>query len=1076
MNLKTLTKIKLINWHIFTDDLININQNTLIFGENGSGKSTLIDAIHYVISGGSAKFNTAANDNTKRTIDGYVRGKTGVEGKEFLRPQPNVIAHIALEFYDDIERKNFIIGSVLEIRDSSNKTYPIFYHVLDEKLFNEPFFTIENGSRKVLNYQRLKLGFEDNDKVINRLDGSKAKIRYDISQILGIESKKYYELLPKALAFKPIDEVSKFVYDFLMPEDNVNIERMKKDIQTYRSVAKEIERDEEKLSHLNKLYQLYFDTKKIQKDNNILEVVKVHLIIKDLIKSIERYQNKIDENKKKEEAFDKRIKETEKTKEQLLRKIYEIENSKEYKLVKEIERDIKIQKDKVLESNKKVIALNNYILQEQKLIAVLKLNYRLNEYIKSENFDVFKDELKTYKVDLDKETTKIHKESSAIESESKKTRDLKTVLNNELEKINKGIRIYPDSVENLREAIKVDVKNQHLVDIDVKPFCECVEVLDETWRNALEGYLNTRRFDLFVDEKYHDTALRSYEKYKKEKNIFGVGLVNTAKLNNYDVEENAIYHKLKIEKNEVKKYAAMTLGGMICVDHVDDLKKYESAITKTVMVYKNKASRQTKKDIWENPYLGNQSLKLRKQAIEKELLSIGEQLEKLKEEKEKYEKLIKTIGESKVSNLLAIENVWYEYDKETNHLERLEMDKKSLSDDSLLTSVDMLQKYNERILGNKELEDEIREGIKTLNEETGRIKGNLEECNIKMPEEQNKLAQLTHNNPELKVDFEDFISNKEERDLKDSVKIIESNKTLIAKNEKQMVADQTKYIEKFGFDSNSTIEYIKDFIVEYEKIKFRELVTYREQAKTALEECNKTFQEDFITKIRQKIRTERKNINKLNEVLRTKPFGSDEEIYRFVIGKSKEKEFADYYDIFDSDQEFNITDLITPQLTDKNRELMKELFERLTKDDSSESQEKYLQEYTDYRRFMSYDIKITNKNGDVIYFSKTNKEKSGGEIQTPFYVIIAASFEQLMKNTELNRSSACIVILDEAFNNMDESRIEAIMSFYVQLKIQLFIVVTPQRASTILPYVQTNIGLHKKNHRAIVVQANLEGN
>ena len=47
-----LVKIKLVNWHIFTNHTINLSGNVLITGENASGKSTLLDAIYYVLSAG----------------------------------------------------------------------------------------------------------------------------------------------------------------------------------------------------------------------------------------------------------------------------------------------------------------------------------------------------------------------------------------------------------------------------------------------------------------------------------------------------------------------------------------------------------------------------------------------------------------------------------------------------------------------------------------------------------------------------------------------------------------------------------------------------------------------------------------------------------------------------------------------------------------------------------------------------------------------------------------------------------------------------------------------------------------
>ena len=83
-----LTKIKLINWHIFSNQTIIINGNTLITGENASGKSTLMDAVYYVLSGGDDKhFDIAANEMGKRDLESYLRGKLGSENKMYLRPQ-----------------------------------------------------------------------------------------------------------------------------------------------------------------------------------------------------------------------------------------------------------------------------------------------------------------------------------------------------------------------------------------------------------------------------------------------------------------------------------------------------------------------------------------------------------------------------------------------------------------------------------------------------------------------------------------------------------------------------------------------------------------------------------------------------------------------------------------------------------------------------------------------------------------------------------------------------------------------------------------------------------------------------
>ena len=224
------------------------------------------------------------------------------------------------------------------------------------------------------------------------------------------------------------------------------------------------------------------------------------------------------------------------------------------------------------------------------------------------------------------------------------------------------------------------------------------------------------------------------------------------------------------------------------------------------------------------------------------------------------------------------------------------------------------------------------------------------------------------------------------------------------------------------------------------------------------------FQNSYIAEIRRHIIDEKRNIEKLNDNLKNKPFGADGEVYRFKIDKSADKSFGDYYEVFMSNQNYQAVDLFTAQLSDKNYNLMQDLFAQLTKEDT---EGEYIRKYTDYRKFMSYDIQITNKRGEVSYFSKINKEKSGGETQTPFYVIIAASFDQLMQQSYGRKSPGCIVMLDEAFNNMDEAHIDSMMQYLSSLNIQPIIVVPTQRAKTIMPYVSTTIALVKKRNRML---------
>jgi len=65
-----IRKIRLINFHNFTDDLIEVRDggHLFILGDNGSGKTTLLDAVHYVLTGGEClELNSAARVTGNKT-------------------------------------------------------------------------------------------------------------------------------------------------------------------------------------------------------------------------------------------------------------------------------------------------------------------------------------------------------------------------------------------------------------------------------------------------------------------------------------------------------------------------------------------------------------------------------------------------------------------------------------------------------------------------------------------------------------------------------------------------------------------------------------------------------------------------------------------------------------------------------------------------------------------------------------------------------------------------------------------------------------------------------------------------
>ncbi len=1057
---KSLTKIKLINWHGFYNQTIDVKGSMLVFGENGSGKSTLLDALMFLLTGGEEKFfNSAANERASRTVETYMRAKIGIEGKENLRNQPNVISHIATEWFDEYTNKHFVIGVCLEIQEEKGKVTRSFYYLDNQEIDDTLFTTVKDNAIQVLSFNKMteKLG----DK-LRLIEGTREDIRMKICSLLSIDMKRYYELLPKAVAFRPIKDVNQFVYQFLMPDKAVDLTNMKRNIFVYNELQKRVEEDMKKSDALKEITGLGDSLTALEKEIRLLNVHR-------LKKEVDGEAKKEADVKAQIEKNDKLIAECLDKAESLAERIREIDRS-----IAALSNDPESEKDRLASLIKDKSALeaeylkkaehwNALLTSEIEIAKKLKIKNNLSKYLGSENFAAFIDEAKDYQESLLSIRNSISEDivQTDIKINSVSSEEAALVVRKNL--LSKGMSSYDSNVTSLIQVIETGLKEIHHKEIKAIPFCELLDMEpgEEEWRNAVEGYLNTRRFDLFVPEQYFDDALRLYEKNKNKLGIYGVGLVNVSKLKDLEPMENSLASKVHATSTDSRRYADFIMGNIICVESEDELKNYESSITKTVMVYKSKAARQTKQRIYEIPYIGCNASRMQLDVAKKEIEAKENEYRSLLEHKNELEKLRKEGCDASKIQLLMNDQNWYsKYNELKDYIDSLKEKLARLGQNSLTNE-------GEESL-RREKDDVQRKRDQTLAE-----KSRLEVTNDYLSksiqvnasgesESRIHLNEFLSSNA-FRQEFEEFEENNKNLSNSETDSRIKKGNEDAQYKKARLVNLMQNYINNFHFDATSSIDSLPSFYREYNTLVSRALMEDHDKLERAKEEATNAFENNYIDAIRANIQSEEEHIRNLNKILANKPFGTDGDVYRFIISKSKDKAFGDYYDIFKSEQNFVQTDLFGENLSDRNKALMNELFQKLASNSSDEKTLQEIAKYCDYRRFMNYDIEIVNKNGRSL-FSKISHEKSGGETQTPFYVIIAASFDQIIRNSPDRKSHGCLVLLDEAFNNMDAGHIEGIMEYFKSLDTQLLIATPTERGKTIAKYVDTNILTIKVNN------------
>ncbi|NTV96808.1 MAG: hypothetical protein HGA75_15575 [Thiobacillus sp.] len=211
---------------------------------------------------------------------------------------------------------------------------------------------------------------------------------------------------------------------------------------------------------------------------------------------------------------------------------------------------------------------------------------------------------------------------------------------------------------------------------------------------------------------------------------------------------------------------------------------------------------------------------------------------------------------------------------------------------------------------------------------------------------------------------------------------------------------------------------------------------------------NATFSTHFALAVRTAVEQGIQPLKRLNDKLRRLAFGED----RFEVEYGQMvKEYKPYYDLF---QELNrLAETQTPvnlfgaaggALSEAGATALADI-QRLLLDPNREFALRRLKDIADYRNYRHYDIRKYSEDGREASLARM-ATFSGGELMTPAYLVRAAVLAQAFRQFE-KTPSLRLMMIDEAFDKMDEARTAAVMRYLNEtLHLQL-VVAMPTRAS-----------------------------
>ena len=1067
--MKKLMRMKLINWHRFTNCTIDFGSSTLISGENGAGKSTLLDAIQFVVTCSANAFNKAAHENGKRKLTGYIRCKTGRESKPYERTGP-LSAHIALEFYEESRKRYFIIGAVVDSASEGQET--TVRYLIDNQQLSDEMFLKDRNIRSITEFRAANKGIKQWCKTQN-------EARKMVQGKLGRIEDKFFRLIPKALAFKPIDDIKDFVYSYVLDEKEVNIDVLRENVRTYQDLERTLESVKKRMQKLEQIEKYHEEVLDYEKKDRMYEFFLQQAQLDITKKNIQNLQVQIRNGeghlKQIQEVLEQLRTEWQSKQEMETNLRVELKQNKDFLALEEQEKEKKrleeeihsgtSEKKELMRSVKKAIGCAEKLLSMQNVDSCMQnIDSCIKEYgevlkeVESCEDMAEVEELTSkvieYKMLMSKN---VQRRMIELQMEIDGYQKERNEIIRRIEKLEKKKLTYPNGVERLMAAVKEEFAR---IGRKSEPhvLCELLEIKDETWRNAVEGYLNTQRFYVLVEPESFDIALGIYDRLRREKKVFGVGLINTQNKEQYDETPEGTLASVVTSKNKyARRYINMTLGKVTLCERYEDLKKYPVSITRECMRYQNRVASAIKPEIFNVPFIGSHALKVQLELVKKKRNQLNETIFEL-------ENRLKTMEDITASlNTDADVDIKYRLDVISDlRILRIRLEKCKDNIRTLKKNATLIEKQIQLEELQKQLMHLQRE-IDKKNQECGIVKQKKEEKNLQIERlngEEGRLQPQVTELLEAAGDIQSFwlkeyetqTARKSYEQFRDNFdRRRKANETLRKGSEDNMVSVMIAYKTEHDFGAAPNMDGYPEFASVYERLRTSELLDYEEKVQSARIAAEEEFREQFLARLQENMKQAQSEFKELNKALKDITFSNER--YEFMYMPSGH--YRNYYDMIMDD--FNVVQgesIFSGIFHETHKAVIDELFERLAL--NNESSSKTLAEFTDYRTYMDYDIKILHSDGTFSYYSKVCEEKSGGETQTPFYVTVAASFVQLYTNN-IGGEAAGLVMFDEAFNNMDDERIGGVLEFMKRLPLQLIIAAPPDKIQYIGPSMEETL-------------------
>ena len=1098
-----LSRVRLINWHNFVDSTLTFEKITYLIGVNAVGKTTILDAIRYCLTT-NKDFNALGNRKSARTLQGSVHGKQ--RGENAYTRRGHTVSYIGVEFLDQKQGKNFVITVRVESESPEQEMRHVrqtwYISPMGIRLEDLPFIDRSSNAPSSRDKFCISTGrMQPIDK--------QSEAKNMICQRLGIGKsdsplgKKFSSVFPMGTSLDEINDFRTFIYEYILPQPIMDLDALQKDEQELENLQETLTQAQRRAQQLREIVAL--GDQAIEKDRDVCinrgfilyaqyqldasAQTQMFAERKRCIDLLEQLKEKYDDAKQQADIAHTAYQQAWKA----------VQDSDEGKFLEMLRQSAENKARELGELRKKVSKCRNMQIEITQLLQKASAVYSVDA-------DMYPDAIrkqpqKNQMQLLEGLESEISKLSSAIETLSVELLVQSNNLQNAIEEIETKIRqlekgqlVYPDNdrANVVRNAINQAFASQGL-NPDAKVLCELLYMNDASWQDCVEGCMGYRRFDILVSPEHYPAAKQVFESLGE--NVGRVSLLDSRALhrdrNKQAADENVLASKVSSENPLARVYIGELLGNIVCCHDSSELENYPHSATRDLLRhYPYRLARLRKQE----RYIG---LDARKKQLEDAKTQHRQMVKQAKEITDRIETVsgLQDLARGVVYRkcVATIREYWdseQEYNNLSNQYSKTQREITEWENNPLLRG---LQSKEQRMKEEWEAKTKKREDIAS---DKKKQEGDLTKCEQDIIRVQNHTATSLEawdlfgdEYPcllgEIEAKYSDAIKRRTPEQIVENQKgrhgRFESDRDDVVNN--FLIPSQRQFNQEYSCDMIIGIAGIELFRAQYDQLIQIDLERYSASLQKAKERCRERFRKDILYRMKDDIRNARRQFRELSRIMQELRYG--EEMYQFQVRESQDPENGRLYSLIMSDQNeqmtqedsmFNMAAMsdqaYEAQIDEFVEQILSAAKEAAEARQKGKRADRQMIELVDYRKYLDYDIIITNtKTGETVPLSKVSQDSSGGENQAPFYIAICASLLQIYQKCE---NGIRLVLLDEAFSKMTSDRIKPMMKMFRQMNLQVLLITTVEKASAIQPMCDVTYSIVKSGSRNSVAPFYLE--